>query len=158
MHHSWLILVTFVAAASSLSCSAKNPPILDKRSTVMKVEFKRTGGFSPITNASGTIEFKDDVAHVSSPEGNYQRSLTQEESSNLRSAASPQNFAGQNAAASNDQLRDGFNYQITITTNDGKQHTFNSSELQKVPAAGAQFIKWVQQESQRILAHKADSH
>lgn len=124
----------------------------------MKVEFKRTGGFSPITNASGTIEFKDDVAHVSSPEGNYQRSLTPEESSNLRSAASPQNFAGQNAAASNDQIRDGFNYQITITTSDGKQHTFNSGELQKVPEAGAQFMKWVQQESQRILAHKAGSH
>jgi hypothetical protein len=158
MHRFLLLLITFVGAASALSCSARNAPILNERSTVMKVEFKRTGGFSPITNASGTIEFKDDAAHVSSPEGNYQRSLTPEESSNLRSAASPQNFAGQDATASNNQIRDGFNYQITITTNDGKQHTFNSTELQKVPEAGTQFIKWVQQESQRILAHKADSH
>jgi emfourin len=158
MHRLLLILMTFVGGASGLSCSAKNAPILNERSTVMKVEFKRTGGFSPITNASGTIEFKDDGAHVSSPQGNYQRSLTPEESTNLRSAASPQNFAGQDAAASNDQIRDGFNYQITITTNDGKQHTFNTSELQKVPAAGSEFIKWVQQESQRILSHRSGSH
>jgi hypothetical protein len=124
----------------------------------MKVEFKRTGGFSPITNASGTIEFKDNAAQVSSADGNYQRSLTPEESSNLRAAASPQNFTQQDAAAASDRVRDGFNYQISITTSDGKQHTFNSGELQKLPDAGAQLIKWVQQESQRILAHKASAH
>src|SRR3954453_15006070 len=111
--YRWLsILLSFIGAASALSCAARNAPILNERSSVMKVEFKRTGGFSPITNASGTIEFKDNAAQVSSADGNYQRSLTPEESSNLRAAASPQNFTQQDAAAASDRVRDGFNYQI----------------------------------------------
>lgn len=147
--------IILTLTASVWSCAAKKAPILDERSTVMKIEFKRTGGFSPITNASGVVEFKDDAAEVSSPGGSYRRSLSADEASTLRSASSPQNFTAEDAGASSDQVRDGFNYQITITTSDGKQHVFDSNELQKLPAEGAHVLTWVRQESQRILAHKA---
>ena len=121
----------------------------------MKIEFKRTGGFSPITNASGVVDFNGAAAEVTTPNGSYKRALTSEEAEKLRDLADPQKLSAPPANAKPDSVRDGFTYEVIVTTSDGKQHTLTSADLQKLGGAGAQLIKWVQQESQKILAHKA---
>jgi hypothetical protein len=126
--------------------------------TVVKIEFKRTGGFAPISNASGVVDLKDDTGQVLSPSGGYRRSLTPDEAAQLRSIASPENFTAGNAPPSGGPARDAFQYQITVTTKDGKQHTFNTGELDKLSPQGHQLLSWVQDEVQKILAHKVTGH
>jgi hypothetical protein len=139
---------------------AANRPILNDGSTVMKIEFKRSGGFSPITNASGTIEFTDSGAEVQAANGAYQRNLTPDEAAKLRSAADQTTSPASVPASQNDALRDGFQYDLTVTTKDGKSQTLKlntagpSSGLEALSAGSAHLLQWVQNESQRILAHK----
>ena len=143
---------------------AANRPILNDGSTVMKIEFKRSGGFSPITNASGTIEFTDSGAEVYAANGAYQRNLTSDEAAKLRSAADQTTSAASAAPGQNDALRDGFQYDVTVTTKDGKSHTLKlntggaSPALNALSAGSAHLLQWVQNESQRILAHKTAAH
>ncbi|MBV9268475.1 MAG: dipeptidase, partial [Acidobacteriaceae bacterium] len=138
------------AVARRLSASQSN-----QGQTAMKIEFKRTGGFSPITNASGVVEFKDGSAQVISPAASYERSLTAEEAAHLQSIAAPGKLESATASPSHDRSRDAFQYQVTITTKDGKQQTFNSAELEQLSPEANQLFTWVQKESQKILAHKA---
>ena len=128
----------------------------------MKIEFKRTGGLSPLTNSGGTVNFSDNAARVVANDGKYQRELTSEEIQQLKSAADPASLASRGGSQSaNPQLRDGFQYSITITTNDGRQHSMtintagSSGELDKLSPAIAQLLGWVEQESRSILTHKA---
>jgi hypothetical protein len=157
-----VVLLSFPSAASPTAASAllqsgsKQPGILKKRSAVMKIEFKRSGGLAPLTNASGVVTFTDTGAHVSSEDGKYQREMNREEADQLRAAADPSN-----ALSGNEQLRNGFQYSVTTTTNDGKRHTravnsaLSSQELSKLSPGAAHLLQWIEQESQKILASKA---
>jgi hypothetical protein len=121
----------------------------------MKIEFKRTGGFSPITDASGEISFQGQGGEVTSPDG-YRRSLTKDELTELEGLSDDQNLRGPHTAPP-PAVRDGFTYEVTVTTDDGKKHTFSSSELERAPAGLSHMLSWVQKESQKILAHKVQN-
>ena len=141
-----------------LQSGSKQRGILEKRSAVMKIEFKRSGGLAPLTNAGGVVTFTDTGAHVSSNDGKYQRDMTREEADQLRAAADPSN-----PLSGNEQLRNGFQYSVTTTTNDGKRHTravnsaLSSQELSKLSPGAAHLLQWIEQESQKILASKASA-
>jgi uncharacterized protein RhaS with RHS repeats len=115
----------------------------------MKIQFKRSGGFSPITNVAGEVQFNDGTAEVTSPDGTYRRSLEPQERRQLRDLAQPQPEQT-NAPSGPGKLRDAFQYDILVTTADGKTHRLTS------PAAP--LLKWVKDESDRILAKKMDHH
>jgi hypothetical protein len=147
-----------------LDCgSAGNRPMLNEGNRVMKIEFKRSGGFSPITNASGVVEFTDGNAEVRSSNGTYSRQLAPDEVAKLRTAADPATLAATagTAGSSNDALRDGFQYDITVTAKDGKQQSLRintagpSSNVQNLSSGSAHLLQWIQGESQKILTHRA---
>jgi hypothetical protein len=141
-----------------LSCGAEKHRTIGAENTVVKIEFKRSGGFAPITNASGFVDLKDDSGQVVSPSGEYHRSLTADEAAQLRSIAAPENLKAASGSPVSGEARDAFQYQITVTTKDGKQLTFNTAELDKLSPQGHKLLSWVQNELQKILAHKAAGH
>src|SRR4051812_763664 len=101
--------VTYLTPAL-LSTTHSPGTMLKKRSKVVKLEFKRSGGFAPITNASGSVTFGDNDAHVSANDGNYQRALAPNEAEALRAAADPSNLSKAGTPPTNRALRDGFQY------------------------------------------------
>jgi hypothetical protein len=134
--------------------------MLKKRSTVVKLEFKRSGGFAPITNASGSVTFGDNDAHVSANDGNYQRALAPSEAEALRAAADPSNLSKAATPPTNRALRDGFQYDFVITTKDGARHnltinTAGPTDLNQLSPNAAQLLKWAADESQAILKHRS---
>ena len=128
----------------------------------MKIEFRRTGGLSPLTNSGGIVNFLDNAASVVANDGKYQRELASDEIQQLRAAADPARLASPGSSQpANSQLRDGFQYSITITTGDGKRHSMtintagSSGELEKLSPSATQLLGWVEQESRSILTNKA---
>lgn len=113
----------------------------------MKLQFKRSGGFSPITNVAGEVDFKDDSAEVSSPDGNYRRALDENERARLQDLARVQ-LDLKNTPSAPGKVRDAFQYDITLTTGDGKPH--------KLASPAAPLLNWVKEESDKILQHKME--
>src|SRR5207249_4858856 len=117
-----------------------------------------------LRRVNGIIDFKDQGADVSS-DAKYHRSLSSDEAEQLRAGAEPLQLsqaAGQ-IAARTAQARDIDHYQITITTKDGKTHNVElntsgaSNELQGVSPEVVKLLHWLQDESQKILQHRATS-
>jgi broad specificity phosphatase PhoE len=166
-----LFILTIAGAQPSLlhlhygSSAASRPSadMLSERSPIVQITFVRSGGFAfPARNSvKGTIDLHDDQAEVSS-EGAYHRVLTPDEAQQLRAGADPAELskaAGQIAARTRGAA-DLDQYQITVTTKDGKTHDISlntsgaSNELQDVSPAAAKLVRWVQQEAQRIQEHR----
>jgi len=149
----------------------QTPPTVDKpsvgmlnyRSPVMQITFVRSGGFpGALRNVRGTINLKDDGSEVSS-DAAYHRILAPDETEQLRTGADPSELslaAGQ-IAARTAKAADLDHYHITVKTKDGKSHDVDlntsgaSNELQGVSPAVVKLLRWVQEESQRILAHRS---
>ncbi len=129
----------------------------------MQITFTRSGGFLGAARRSvkGTINFADDGADVSS-EASYHRTLAPGEAEQLRAGADPSELAkaaGQIAARTRG-AGDLDYYQIAVKTKDGKTHDISlntsgaSNELQDVSPAVAKFLRWLQEEAQRIQSHR----
>jgi len=116
---------------------------------MVTIQFKRSGGFSPITNVSGEVRFKEDSAEVISSDGAYRRTLETEERKQLLNLANarPEETNYQSTPS---KARDAFQYDVTVTTADGKMHKLSS------PPDG--LLKWVKDESNKILQHKMERH
>jgi len=133
----------------------------------MQIIFSKSGGFSgALRNVKGTIELKSDVGQVSG-DAAYHRDLASEEAADLRAGADPavlSQAASRIAASAARGAADLDHYHITVKTEDGKTHDLDvntsgaSNELQGVSPAVAKLIRWVQEESQKILTHRLTSH
>ena len=131
----------------------------------MQISFARSGGFAgAIRDVKATINLKNDEAEVSSGSA-YHRVLTPDEAEQLRAAADP---AALSDAAAKIAIRtarsaDLDHYHISVTTKDGKTHEVDlktsgaTNELQDVSPAMAKLVRWLQAESQKILAHRANA-
>jgi hypothetical protein len=127
--------------------STHNAPVHKGRSRIVKIQFKRTGGLSPITNVAGEVHFTDDGATVTSPGGTYHRQLAPEEQTQLQEAGGPVAPApSRTAPPSTGAVPDAYQFDISVTTADGK--------TQKLTAPSANLLKWVKGESDKILRHK----
>jgi phosphohistidine phosphatase SixA len=146
----------------SSAASRPNSSMLSQRSPVVQITFVRSGGFAFPARKSvqGTIDLHDDHAEVSSDTA-YHRVLSPDEAEQLRAGADPAELskaAGQIAARTRGAA-DLDHYQIAVTTKDGKTHDISlntsgaSNELQDLPPAAAKFLRWVQQEAQKIQEH-----
>jgi hypothetical protein len=143
------------------SCSHASQTETKARSIAMKIEFKRAGGMAPLTNVSGSASVGEDGGDLRSADGKYERKLTSREAGDLRSAAdsslSPRR--GAVTAGEGPQTLDGFQYDITVTTPDGRTKKFkinaaNKAELKNLSPDIGRILAFVQQESGNILEHR----
>jgi len=134
----------------------------------MQISFVRSGGlfYSARKAVKGTIHLKDDAAEVSS-DAAYHRSLAPTEAEELRAGADPielDKAAKQIASQRKGGAADLDDYQITITTQDGKSHQVHLNmspdpkELQGVSPATANLLRWIQREADKIKAHGVAAH
>jgi hypothetical protein len=120
----------------------------------MKIHFVRSGGFGGAAmRVEGDVTFGDQGAQVTSQESGYQRPLAASEAEMLRCAAEPHPKSKDNPAKAA-VIPDGFQYDISTVTDDGKVHPITSLQdtangSSRTPEEGELF-KWVQQESGRI--------
>lgn len=128
----------------------------------MQITFVKSGGFpGALRNVTATIELKEDQAEVTS-DGGYRRVLTPDEAGRLRTGADPAELsrAARQIAARTAKSADLDHYQITVKTKDGKttrvslNTSLASNEVQGVSPAVVSFLRWLQEESQAILAHR----
>jgi hypothetical protein len=123
----------------------------------MQIKFVRSGGLAamPGLNVEGRL------ATVSSEAVKYRRDLTGPEAEQLRTAADPVAISRAKSALASrpSAARDAYQYEITIATEDGKTHkvTLNAAggqELSQMAPGLGQLVQWIDQESQRIKAHR----
>jgi hypothetical protein len=130
----------------------------------MQISFARSGGmaFFPKSSIRGTVTLKDEGAEVSA-DASYRRTLAPEETEQLRSGADPAELDKAVAQIASNQKGGGadmYQYEITVKTKDGKSHyvklntALSSNELQGVSPATAKVLRWIQDEAQKISAHK----
>ena len=130
----------------------------------MQIKFVRSGGFAGMaTNVAGTVQFDENAAHVTGEATDYHRELAPQEAEQLRLAADPKTLARTKAGpATPGVVRDGYQYDITVVTKDGKSHSFTVAEgseeqLRKVAPGAAPLSSWVQKEAQKIWSHRVSS-
>ena len=123
----------------------------------MQIAFVRSGGFAGMaTRVEGAVQFDEHGARVSSGAAGYARDLAPEEAQKLRAAADPQGFANAGSQpAGPGALRDAFQYDITVTTKDGKTHKLTQHGDPTVPGPNA-LLEWVKQEADRIWTHRLE--
>ena len=130
----------------------------------MQISFVRSGGlfYSARKAVKGTVHLKDEGAEVSS-DTTYHRSLAPTEADELRSGADPAELDKASKQIANQRkggAADMDDYQITITTQDGKSHQVHLNlspdpkELQGISPATADFLRWIQREADKIKAHR----
>jgi hypothetical protein len=121
----------------------------------MQIKFVRSGGFAgAATNVEGVVKFGDDGAQVNSDAAKYDRKLPAEEAEQLRTAADAASRVRAKGPADPGPMRDGYEYEITVTTNDGKAHGLTLAGEGANAPESAKLGDWVQQEAQKIWAHK----
>lgn len=114
----------------------------------MKMTFVRSGGFAgPMTRVEGSVDFNGEKATVTSASRGYRRELEAGEARDLRKAADPASWP----AASKDSgpSRDSFQYDVTVTTDDGSMRKTTFYDQPSTP-----LTEWIKQESDRIFSHK----
>ena len=152
-------LVVLPAIFLAVACGTKT-----KVSPVMQITFSRSGGFAgAATNVGGTIQFSDQGAKVSGDATDYVRELNADETKQLLLAADPNVLAkSASASPSSSTVRYGYQYDITVVTNDGKRHSLTvgdgSSEQLKAEAPAAAYLSsWIQAESSKIWDHRVSA-
>jgi hypothetical protein len=153
-----IFVLSLQTASASSSPHAAVCPAASNQEVVMKIHFVRSGGFGgAATRVEGDVTFDDHGAQVISEKSGYQRPLTASEAEMLRCAAEPQSKSKNNqpkAAA----MPDGYQYDISTVTDDGKVHPL-ASLPDTTNASGRtpeeeELYKWVQQESGKIWDYK----
>ena len=131
----------------------------------MQIKFTRSGGFAgAATNVSGTVQWADSGGVQVTSEGTeYRRDLAAAEAEQLQNGADPSALTLAKRASSASPARDAYQYDITVITRDGKTHPFTftggaSSEALKTAApAAASLLSWVEEETQKIWAHRVNT-
>ena len=116
----------------------------------MQIEFVRSGGFAgAATNVEGTVTFDAGGGRVHSDRVQYSRELEPEEARQLRAAAESADAsrAKSGARTGPGPTRDAYQYDVTLTTDDGKKV--------KLAAPSGGLLDWVQAETKRIWAFRA---
>lgn len=123
----------------------------------MQIKFVRSGGFAGAATAvAGTVQFDEQGAHVDGDATDYHRELDPQETNQLRAAVEPGAVAAAEAApAGPGPVRDGYQYDITVVTKDGKSHSFTLGEEGAGQAPGTATLRsWIGAEAQKIWNHR----
>jgi hypothetical protein len=130
----------------------------------MQIRFTRSGGLAgmPGLNVEGTVDLGDQGAKVTSESSKYRRELAPPEVEQLRGAADPEGMSRARTALASRSTKvyDGYQYDITVATKDGKSHklTFNAAgggtELNQVAPGLGNLVQWIDNEAQKIKEHR----
>jgi hypothetical protein len=135
-----------------------------ERNSIMEISFIKSGGFAgAMTRVQGTIHLNDGPKVTG--DSAYNRTLAPNESEAIRAGAEPSLLSQAASQISAKQAKgkgvgDLEHYAISVKTSDGKVHDVSlntsgsSAEMEGVPPATAQFLRWLQQEAQKILTQK----
>lgn len=126
----------------------------------MQITFSRSGGFAgAATNVGGTIQFSGQSAKVSGDATDYVRELDADETKQLLLAADPNLLAkSAGASPSSSAVRDGYQYDITVVTNDGKRHSLTVGDASSGQLKAAGYLtSWIQAESSKIWDHRVST-
>ncbi|MES1258639.1 MAG: hypothetical protein ABUS51_09415 [Acidobacteriota bacterium] len=111
----------------------------------MELEFARSGGFAGMaTQVAGNVTLHGSAGQVTGPAG-YHRKLNPEETAKLLSLANAALKQPDSPGGSGD-LRDGYQYDITVITGDGKKHAI----VTHGDAAVTGIFGWVRTECENI--------
>ena len=135
------------------SAGAHKPEVSKKASPVMQIRFVRSGGFAgAATRVAGTVQFDAHNAHVrgEATDDDYHRDLAPQEADELRTSADPGSLAGAKPAPG--PIRDPYQYDITVVTEDGKSSSWTLRE-----GDSSRLASWIHQEAQRIWIHRAST-
>ncbi len=114
----------------------------------MELQFTRSGGFSGMaTQVAGTVVFNGNGATVTSGSTKYNHPLTADEAARLRRAAEKSKSQALNNKDTG--LRDAFQYDLQIRTNDGRTSKLQLQGDSSDPDIGF-LINWVREECDRI--------
>jgi hypothetical protein len=156
------LLAIFVLSLQTPSASSSPHaiacPAASNQEVVMKIHFVRSGGFGgAATRVEGDVTFDDHGAQVISEKSGYQRPLAASEAEMLRCAAEPQPKSKNNQPKAA-PMPDGYQYDISTVTDDGKVHPLASlpdtANASSRTPEDEELFKWVQQESGRIWDYR----
>lgn len=123
-----------------------------------QIHFVRSGGFAGMaTRVAGTLKLGNGAAEVRSDDGRYSRTLGETELAALRNVDPAALFKLKDTRKT--RVADGYQYDITVETGDGKSHNFTiggepAPELEKiVPGLGA-LADLIRKEANSIWAKK----
>ena len=138
------------AISSTSPTSLQMQPMANKGDSIMQITFTRSGGFAGMaTNVEGTVKFDATGAHITSTRGSYHRDLALNEAKELIKAIESSLSSHPEPSAPN-QTRDAYQYDVTVTTLDGKTHTLTFG--QGISQASSALIKWIKDEVSKIWA------
>jgi len=149
----WLIVFQiFGLAATPLNAMRK------ARRSIVQIKFVRSGGFAgAATRVEGTVDLKSDHPAFISQGAGYQRSLSPPEVEELRCAADPSAKCSSQAASFNPApVPDGLQYDVTITTSDGKARkiTIRPDSHSDFAGIAPELAGWIQEEAKKIWEHR----
>jgi hypothetical protein len=116
----------------------------------VQIKFGRSGGFAgAATNVGGTVRIDEHGATVNGEGTDYHRELTPQEVERLRTDVR----AGQTTGSATGAVPDGYQYDITVVTDDGKLHSWTLGE----DSGMTDLRSWIQEEAQKIWSHRVSS-
>jgi hypothetical protein len=149
-------IIVVAALAALAACAA------DGKVRVMNLSFTRSGGLFAGKVVEGRVNLDAQPPEVTSPAG-YRRELTPDEIPRFRGLDVDELATGlKQIQQNNAQARDIYQYEVTVTTGDGKTRKFRfnssgaTSELRGVPAPVADLVQWLRKESQSISTQKVE--
>jgi len=120
----------------------------------MEIKFVRSGGFAgAATNVAGTVEFGEHGAQVNAEATDYRRELAAQEGAQLRADADPGELA-KAAPPAGGAVRDGYQYDVTVVTKDGKSQSVTLSPGDKATPGVARLGSWIQDETEKIWRYR----
>jgi hypothetical protein len=149
--------VLFVSALLFLFACHHSNGMSKREDQVVEISFVRSGGFAgPATRIQAKVNLDKPDGQVVSEPSKYNRQLTASESERLRHAARELSSGTPSfSTASPGAVRDGYQYDITINTKDGKTHTVSLQQNAPAPnTVSPDLVTWVQEEAERIWAHR----
>jgi hypothetical protein len=119
----------------------------------MQIAFVRSGGVAGMAmRVEGSVKFEDRHARVTSVSG-YTRDLAPEEVDKLSAATQASALPADAASSGPGPLRDAYQYDITVTTQDGKTRKMTVHGDRATPEA-RELVDWVRRESDQIWRHR----
>jgi hypothetical protein len=124
-----------------------------RKESIMEINFMRSGGFAGmLTQIEGKVVFDDNSAQVTSNPSGYMRKLNQQETAALRSAAEA--VAKQQTSANDPgPMRDAYQYDIRVTTNDKKTYEITEHGESANPSVHS-LTDWVRKECDKIWEYR----
>ncbi len=142
------------AACAILTACGSGANVGKRPSPIAAIKFARSGGIAG-SKVAGAVTFSANHAYVDAEGVRYRRELTPQELKQLRGDAEAADFAAANTAP----RPGGYQYEITVVTDDGNSRSLSFGEnstdrLKQASPAASRLAAWVEQEISDISSRR----